>query len=33
MSALVTFEIFLLFDNTLTLDDKYSRCIMQIFRQ
>ena len=33
MSALVTSEIFLLFDYTLTPDDKYSRCIMQIFRQ
>ena len=33
MSSLVTSEIFLLFDNTLTPDDKYYRCIMQIFRQ
>ena len=33
MSALVTSEIFLLFDNTLTPDDKYSRRNMQIFRQ
>ena len=31
MSALVTFEIFLLFDKTLTPDDKYSRRNMQIF--
>ena len=32
-SALVTSEIFLLFVNTLTPDDKYSRRNMQIFRQ
>ena len=31
MSALVTYEIFRLFVNTLTLDDKYSRRYMQIF--
>ena len=33
MSALVTSEIFLLFVNTLTPDDKYSRRNMQIFWQ
>ena len=33
MSALVTSEIFRLFVNTLTPDDKYSRRYMQIFRQ
>ena len=33
MSALVTSEIFLLFVNTLTPNDKYSRRNMQIFRQ
>ena len=33
MSALVESEIFRLFVNTLTPDDKYSRRIMQIFRQ
>ena len=33
MSALVTSEIFRLFINTLTPDDKYSRRNMQIFRQ
>ena len=33
MSALVTSEIFRLFVNTLTPDDKYSRRNMQIFRQ
>ena len=33
MSALVTSEIFRLFLNTLTSDDKYSRRNMQIFRQ
>ena len=33
MSALVTSEIFRLFDNTLTPDDKYSRRNMQIFWQ
>ena len=33
MSALVTSEIFRLFLNTLTPDDKYSRRYMQIFRQ
>ena len=33
MSALVTSEIFLLFDNTLTPDDKYCRRNMQIFWQ
>ena len=32
-SPLVTFEIFLLFVNTLTPDDKYSRRNMQILRQ
>ena len=32
-SALVTSEIFLLFVNTLTPDDKYSRRNMQIFWQ
>ena len=32
-SALVKSEIFLLFVNTLTPDDKYSRRNMQIFRQ
>ena len=32
-SALVTFEIFRLFVNTLTPDDKYSRRNMQIFWQ
>ena len=31
MSALVTTEIFTLFVNTLTPDDKYSRRYMQIF--
>ena len=31
MSALVTSEIFRLFVNTLTPDDKYSRHHMQIF--
>ena len=31
MSALVTSEIFRLFVNTLTPDDKYSRRNMQIF--
>ena len=31
MSALVTSEIFRLFVNTLTPDDKYSRRYMQIF--
>ena len=31
MSALVTWEIFRLFVNTLTPDDKYSRHNMQIF--
>ena len=31
MSALVTSEIFRLFVNTLTRDDKYSRRYMQIF--
>ena len=30
MSALVTTEIFSLFVKTLTPDDKYSRCYMQI---
>ena len=30
MSALVTSEIFRLFVSTLTPDDKYSRCYMQI---
>ena len=33
MSALVTSEIFRLFVNTLTPDDKYSRRYMQIFWQ
>ena len=33
MSALVTFEIFRLFVNTLTPDDKYSRRYMQILWQ
>ena len=33
MSALVTFEIFRLFVNTLTPDDKFSRPKMQIFWQ
>ena len=33
MSALVTSEIFRLFFNTLTPDDKYSRRYMQIFWQ
>ena len=33
MSALVKSEIFRLFVNTLTIDDKYSRCEMQIFWQ
>ena len=33
MSALVTSEIFRLFVNTLTPDDKYSRHHMQIFWQ
>ena len=33
MSALVTYEIFLLFVNTLTPDDKYSRRYMEIFWQ
>ena len=33
MSALVVFEIFRLFFNTLTADDRYSRHNMQIFRQ
>ena len=33
MSALFTSEIFRLFVNTLTPDDKYSRCNMQIFWQ
>ena len=33
MSALVTSEIFRLFVNTLTPDDKYSRRNMQTFRQ
>ena len=33
MSALVTSEIFRLFVNTLTPDDKYSRRNMQIFSQ
>ena len=31
MSALITSEIFRLFVNTLTPDDKYSRRYMQIF--
>ena len=33
MSALVTFEIFRLFVNTLTPDDKYFRRYIQIFWQ
>ena len=33
MSALVTYEIFRLFVNTSTPDDKYSRRYMQIFWQ
>ena len=33
MSALVTSEIFRLFVNTLTPDDKYSRCNIQIIWQ
>ena len=33
MSALVIYEIFRLFVNTLTPDDKYSRRYMQIFWQ
>ena len=33
MPALVTSEIFRLFVNTLTPDDKYSRPYMQIFWQ
>ena len=33
MSALVTSEIFRLFVNTLTRDDKYSRRYMRIFWQ
>ena len=33
MSALVTSEIFLLFVNTLTPDDMYSRQYIQTFRQ
>ena len=33
MSALVTCEIFRLFVNTLTPDDKFSRRYMQIFSQ
>ena len=33
MSALVISEIFRLFVNTLTPDDKYSRRNMQIFSQ
>ena len=33
MSALVTFEIFRLFVNTLTPDDKYSRRSILIFWQ
>ena len=33
MSVLVTSEIFRLFVNTLTPDDKYSRPYMQIFWQ
>ena len=33
MSVLVTSEIFRLFVNTLTPDDKYSRRYMQIFLQ
>ena len=31
MSCLVTYEIFRLFFNTLTTDDKYSRRYIQIF--
>ena len=31
MSALVTSEIFRMFVNTLTLDDKYSRRYIHIF--
>ena len=33
MSGLVASEIFRLFVNTLTPDDKYSGCYMQIFWQ
>ena len=33
MSALVAYEIFRLFVNTLTPDDKYSRRYIQIFWQ
>ena len=33
MAALVASEIFRLFVNKLTPDDKYSRCYMQIFWQ
>ena len=33
MSALVTYEIFRLFVNTLTTDDKYSGRYIQIFWQ
>ena len=33
MSALVTYEIFSLFVNTSTPDDKFSRRYMQIFRK
>ena len=33
MYALVTYEIFRLFVNTLTPDDKYSRRNMPIFQQ
>ena len=33
MSILVVFQIFRLFVNTLTPDDKYSRRYMQIFWQ
>ena len=33
MSALVTYQIFRLFFNTLTPDDRYSRRHMQIFWQ
>ena len=33
MSALVTPEIFIMFVNTLTPDDKYSRRYMQTFRR
>ena len=33
MSALVTFEVFRLFVNTLTSDDRYSRRNMKIFWQ